>query len=171
MEVGKDQNAVRSGERFMPCVLSRLTDTNPQIKVEHYSRVITLKQLRRDIVQNVELILNSRSHPSRAELENDPLLLNSVLGFGLSDFCGHSHARERLSLIEQEIVNQIRCFEPRINPESLTVRINVDESRNYSDFLVEISGMVQAAPLAGEILFFSRIDVESGVAEIKYNEE
>lgn len=55
----------------MPCVLMRLTDREPMVQRERYSRGISIQQLKRDILWNIELLLNSRSHPSRAELRKD----------------------------------------------------------------------------------------------------
>lgn len=164
------EDKVRSGDRFMPCVLSRLTDQEPQNQVEHFSRGISIRRLKQDILRNIELILNSRSHPQGEELENDGEMINSVLGMGLSDFCGHSHTIQQQERLKKEILRQLRCFEPRINPATLTVT-PVDESNSTSVIEMEIYGRIEVAPLSEELLFRSRLDLESGAATVKVLKE
>lgn len=72
----------------MPCVLDRLTDLNPETRVERFSRGISISALRRSVLENVSLILNSRSHPNAEAWGGDAEVSASVLGLGLPDFCG-----------------------------------------------------------------------------------
>lgn len=169
----KPDEKIRSGDRFMPCVLGRLTDQNPQTATEHFSRGISIKQLKRDILWNIEMILNSRSHPGRAELNNDGMICDSVLGMGLPDFCGISHSPEQLEKLRKEILHQLRCFEPRINADSLTVTL-IQEKQGVSGNSVlemEILGQIEVAPLREELVFQSRLDLESGTTSVKLLEE
>ncbi len=157
----------------MPCVLGRLTDQNPQLPVERFSRGISIKQLKRDILWNIEMILNSRSHPGREELNSDEMICNSVLGMGLPDFCGISHSRDQLEKLRREIIHQLRCFEPRIKADSLRVTL-FQEKQAASDNSIlemEIQGQIAVAPLREELVFQSRLDLESGTASIKLLEE
>lgn len=153
----------------MPCVLVRLTDQKPQLATEHFSRGVSIKQLKRDILWNIEMILNSRSHPGRAELNNDETICNSVLGMGLSDFCGMSHRPEQLEKLREEVLRQLRSFEPRINADSLKVTL-LHEKRVVSGNSIlemEIQGLIEVAPLREELVFRSRLDLESGTTSVK----
>ncbi len=171
--MAKNNEKIRSGDRFMPCILERLTDRKPQFAAEHFSRGISIKQLKRDILWNIEMILNSKSHPDRTELGNDETICNSVLGMGLPDFCGMSHRQEQLENLRVEILRQLRCFEPRINADSLKVTL-LHEKRVMSGNSVlemEIQGQIDVAPLREELVFQSRLDLELGTASIKMLEE
>lgn len=150
----------------MPCVLMRLTDREPMVQRERYSRGISIQQLKRDILWNIELLLNSRSHPSRAELRSDAEVCNSVLGMGLEDFCGVSHGREERERLRREILQQLRNFEPRINPDSLSVSLIDMEANSGSVVELEIHGRIEVAPLSEELLFRSRLDLETGTASV-----
>ena len=157
----------------MPCILERLTDRNPQSATEHFCRGISIKQLKQDILWNIEMILNSRSHPGRAELGDDESICNSVLGMGLPDFCGMSHRQEQLEKLREEILRQLRCFEPRINADSLKVTLLHEKQvvSGNSVLEMEIQGQIEVAPLREELVFQSRLDLESGTASIKILEQ
>lgn len=159
-----ERQKIQSGDLFMPCLLSRLTDQNPEAKVEKFSRGITIKQLKQNILWNVELILNSRSHPSFDKMQYGQEIRDSVLGMGLPDFCGMSHSRESLENLRLAICHQLRTFEPRFEPDSIEVLFvkNGDNSTEFSNVELEISAMIDIAPLREEFVFRSRLDLESG---------
>lgn len=92
-----------SSEWFMPCLLMRLTDQNPQDKRETISQIVDLQQLKQDILQNISMLMNSRSHIVDQNLLHDPYLGTSVLAYGLSDHCGCNYEQATLTAIEEEI--------------------------------------------------------------------
>ncbi len=70
-----------SQQFYLPSLLSRLTR-------EDIDGLSDLEMLKEEILDNIFMLLNSRVRPERKDLENDPFLYRSVLGYGLSDFCG-----------------------------------------------------------------------------------
>lgn len=161
---------IKSEDRFMPCVLERLTDKNPQINSERYSRGVSIAQLKQDVLWNIELILNSRSHPSFAELDNDGELNSSVLGMGLPDFCGISHSAISREQIRKEIIRQLICFEPRIDPDSLEVNDVTNADGRTSILNVEVRGVIKVYPLREEFVFRAKLDLESGNTMVNISE-
>lgn len=173
MPVNSNASKIRSGEVFMPCLLSRLTDHNPEQKTENFTRGISLKQLKQNILWNIELILNSRSHPMPDVWENDPEVTDSVIGMGFPDFCGISHSAEAREKLRKEIIHQLSVFEPRLEKESIEVNYvqNNDEKNNTSVLELEIAAWISVDPLREELVFRSKLDLESGIATVNNADE
>ena len=68
--------------------MTRLVDNEPESKIDKTYRAFTSEQVKEDVMRNLEMILNSSSRPSNEELGGNPWVVGSVLGFGLTDFCG-----------------------------------------------------------------------------------
>ncbi len=163
---------IRAADRYMPCLLSRLVDKNPEKKTDAgFSRGVSVKTLKREILRNIEMILNSASHPSRRELGDDPLVCTSVLALGLPDFCGVSHGAESRERLRSEILRQVRLFEPRIRPESLEVVVSdAKDAAGTSVLDAEIRGLIEVSPLREELVFRSRFDLETGTVAVSLPE-
>lgn len=159
------ETKIHPRDHFSPCLLSRLIDREPQIKTEHNPLMVTAEQLRMDVLRNLEIIFNSRSRLSDAELGYSKEMTTSVLGFGLSDFCGISRNSDAAEHLQAAIAKQIQCFEPRIRKESLEVSILPGEGR-ATELEFQISGTIMVAPLKEEVLFTSKVDLETGGVSI-----
>ena len=53
--------------------------------------VATQRVVLKDIFENIEMILNSKTHPQDADVNNISEIENSVLFYGLKDCCGKSY--------------------------------------------------------------------------------
>ena len=168
-----EEEIVKSKEdaKYWPCLLRRLTDVAPDEKKENYSAGITVKQLKKDIFDNIEMILNSRSHPQAEDLEKYPELSESVLAYGLTDFCGKVCSMEDKETIREHIVHQLRVFEPRLNPDTIDVTLSQNDRESRSVLEFQISGMIDVAELSEEIVFISRLDLETGISYLKNSQE
>ena len=168
-----DKEAIKSKEdaKYWPCLLRRLTDSAPDEKKENYSQGITVKQLKKDIFDNIEMILNSRSHPQAEDLEKYPELSESVLAYGLTDFCGKVCSMDDKETIREHILHQLRVFEPRLNPDSIDVTLAQNDKETRSVLEFQISGMIDVAELSEEIVFISRLDLETGNSYLKNFQE
>ena len=67
---------------YKPFTLKRLTDHDPSGQSEGAGSLITGRQLREDVFDNVDMLFNSRSHASLVDLKGNQELEESVLGFG-----------------------------------------------------------------------------------------
>lgn len=157
--------------KYWPCLLRRLTDFVPDEKKENYTAGITINQLRKDIFDNIEMILNSRSHPQTADFKGRTELNESVLAYGLTDFCGKVCSQDDREAIRDHILHQIRLFEPRLNPDTIDVILadNERESRSVLEF--QISGMIDVGELREEIVFISQLDLETGNSYLKNSQQ
>jgi type VI secretion system lysozyme-like protein len=152
--------------RYKPYILKRLTDYDPSVKKETETGAITLRQVREDVLENVEMLFTSRAHLSEVELKDDRELISSVLGFGITDYCGMSFSDTQRELLKRHIAEQLAFFEPRLDPSSISVEF-VHEEDNPA-FLMEfkISGVIRFGQISEELLFVSKLNLETGGAEI-----
>jgi len=152
--------------RFLPCLMSRLTDNNPHAMKENPFQLFTSENVRQDVIHNLENILNSHSHLPEDELAKYPNVQRSVLGLGLSNFCGKTLNAATLDQLRQEIISQIRRFEPRIAPDTLKIEFDEKKQIEY-ELLLKISGTIRLHPLDEEIVFISKMNFETGSTTMK----
>lgn len=164
-----DKEAFKSKEdaKYWPCLLRRLTDFAPDEKKENYSQGITVKQLKKDIFDNIEMLLNSRSHPQDTDLGKGDELKDSVLAFGLSDFCGKVCTQDDREEIREHIRHQLQIFEPRLKPDSIEVTLTTNDGETKSVLEFQISGLIDVPELSEEVVFVSRLDLETGNSYLK----
>lgn len=151
--------------------MTRLVDSEPESKIDKSYRAFTADQVKEDVMKNLEMILNSSSRPSYEELGGDPWVLGSVLGFGLTDFCGTSHSVDYVEELRKRIYFQIATFEPRIKKETLEVELVEETNGESKDLVLQINGVIHIAPLNEEISFISRLDLELGRASVSENKK
>ncbi len=153
-------NKGKNTHLYLPSLLSRLKDTKGDDVLSDFE---TLKQ---EILDNISLILNSRVRPERRDLGDDPFLYRSVLGFGLSDFCGVSHSKYTVDYILNEIRELVVFFEPRLDGPSVAVQ-RIKTLDSSSNIEIQISGRLSVAPYNDDVDFFFTLDLESGEQKVK----
>ncbi len=153
-------NKGKNSHLYLPSLLSRLKDVKNEDVLSDFE---TLKQ---EILENIAMILNSRVRPERSDLGNDPFLYRSVLGFGLSDFCGISHSKYTVDNILNEIRELVVFFEPRLDGSSVRVQ-RIKSQESSSNIEIQISGRVSVAPYNNDVDFLFTLDLESGEPKVK----
>ncbi|MBQ3678314.1 MAG: type VI secretion system baseplate subunit TssE [Succinivibrio sp.] len=150
----------KKGQQFyLPSLLSRLTKDN-------FDGLSDIDMLKEEILDNIFMLLNSRVRPEKKDLENDPFLYRSVLGYGLSDFCGLSHNSFTVDRLLNEIRELIEFFEPRLEPASIKVQRIKNTDQSSSDVKIEIMGRIAVPPYTDEVDFLFTLNLESGVPQI-----
>lgn len=164
--------AVSVKDKYVPCILTRLADDNPQSRIDTLDRFVPLEKIRQEIVDNVSVLLNSRSRPQLSDLKYNEEIANSVLGYGITDFCGRSNSIGELNRICDEITHQLKLFEPRLEKGSIKVKIlNSDNPRSKSVFALEITGKYAVKALEGEFICISDLDLETGLATVNKGQD
>jgi type VI secretion system lysozyme-like protein len=164
----KRRNGRKEDARYKPYVLKRLTDDEPYEKKEMQLNVITEQQVKDDIFRNIEMLFCSRSHPSLAEFNGNEDIENSVLGYGISDYCGKVCGDDEREFLLEHIKKQIRNFEPRLEPNSIEVGFANPDAAMRSLLELRISGRIMVEEVNEEVLFVSRLDLETGNATLSY---
>ena len=155
-------------EQLQPALLDRLTDEQPDKKLEpRMERVISKRRLREAVLRDLTWLFNT----TRFDADMDPVTLpnarRSVINYGLPALSGQTASSLDVSDLERAIRQAIVDFEPRILPETLHVRaLEAGRFENHNVIGVEISGQLWAQPLPLELLVRTEIDLETGQVEV-----
>jgi type VI secretion system lysozyme-like protein len=161
------EGLAKEDARYKPYALKRLTDLDPAEKTERAEGFLTAKQLKEDVFENIDMLFNSRSHASLADLNGYEDVENSVLGYGISDFCGRQSSTASREALRAHIFKQIGLFEPRLDPASITIELLDTRGSDQTSVEFRIGGCIRTKEVSEEIYFISRLNLESGNAELR----
>lgn len=148
-------------ERLQPCLLDRLTDDEPNSRVEsNRDRIVSLQRYRNGVLRDLAWLFNSSEMlydgGTEALKMKYPKAYESVINFGIRQLCGI--ASPDVQRLQENLETAIKVFEPRITSSSLTVR--VDSDRNM--VTVDVEGDLWALPLPEHLHVKTTLDVETG---------
>jgi type VI secretion system protein ImpF len=155
-------------EQLQPALLDRLTDDEPDKKLEpRQQRVISKRRMREAVLRDLTWLFNTtRLDPG---MDSSPLryVRSSVVNFGLPALSGQTASALEVTDLERAIRQSILDYEPRILPASLQVHaLEVGNFEHHNVIGVEISGQLWAQPVPLELLVRTEIDLETGQVEI-----
>ena len=156
-------------ERLQPCLLDRLTDDEPEVGAESRDqRVVSMRRYKRAVLRDLDMLLNSKRHPPHGNIYDFNQAAQSVLNYGIPDLCGITISAVNPGEFEAEVKQSIQNFEPRILPESLSVRIiSQIESEYIRTLSFEIKGELWAQPLPDRLFVKTEVDLETGHHKLK----
>lgn len=156
-------------DRLLPCLLDRLTDHEPESRRESADRrAISLRRYREAVRRDLESLLNTSCHSDTEGLDRFEHAASSVVNFGIPDLCGRTLSGLGIPDVERRIRQAILRYEPRIMPNTLSVRVVTgtgSEAGNHVYF--EISGDLWALPAPDPLLYRTEVDLETGQFEIR----
>lgn len=163
---------LNSVDRLQPCLLDRLFDDEPRRLSEgKQEKVISLSRFKTGVKRDIEWLLNSKSRFSHLDDEQYGEIKSSVLNFGMRDYTGLSSENLQLSVLEGIIRDALIEFEPRILPQTLSVRYT--ESSDSASVVhkinalgFEISGKIWAEPLPQDFLLRAEMSLEDSMVEV-----
>jgi type VI secretion system protein ImpF len=156
-------------ERLQPALLDRLTDTEPDKKLEpREQRVLSKNRLRQAVLRDLAWLFNATRLEAVTDFSKAPFARRSVVNFGLPALSGRAASSLEVTELERAIRQSILDFEPRILPASLQVKalIQADRLDHHNVIGVEIHGQLWAQPVPLELLVRTEIDLETGKVEI-----
>jgi type VI secretion system protein ImpF len=155
-------------EQLQPALLDRLTDEEPDKKLEpRVQRVISKRQMRQAVLRDLAWLFNCTRLDSHMDPAAFPNACRSVINFGLPALAGATATSVDIADLERGIRHAILDFEPRILPGTLQVRaLEVGQFENHNVIGIEISGQLWAQPIPIDLLVRTEIDLETGKVEI-----
>src|SRR5215210_2645661 len=115
--------AEQKTDRIQPCLFDRLIDEQPESKASSRAeRTISLKRYREGVLRDIGWLLNAKAHAESGEIYEFGNVARSVLNFGIPDVCGQLSTTLDIDELENAIAKAIRDYEPRIIPQTLTVK-------------------------------------------------
>ncbi|MGC8474955.1 MAG: type VI secretion system baseplate subunit TssE [Acetobacteraceae bacterium] len=158
-----------SRERLQPSLLDRLTDNAPEQKREGFDQqTLTLRGLRQAVLRDLTWLLNTTHLAATQDLSATPRAAASTLNFGIPALTGRTGIGGRLGGIDKDIAAAIRAFEPRIQPDTISVRV-VHASGTDSaipTLRFEIRGEMWAQPVPEQLFLETQIDLETRMAAV-----
>ena len=152
-------------ERLQPALLDRLTDEEPDKKLEpREHRVMSKTRLRQAVLRDLAWLFNATQLGKEEDLSRAPFARKSVINFGLPSLSGQTASSLEVSDLERAVRQAILDFEPRILPNTLEVRalVELNELDHHNVIGVETRGQLWAQPVAIDLLIRTEIDLESG---------
>lgn len=156
-----------ASEKLQPCLLDRLTDDEPKNSLESRTqRVISLQRYRQGVLRDLEWLFSASAHlvqegEQTFSIEDYPLAQSSVINFGTRHLFGLMSPN--LRQIERGLKEALHVFEPRIERNSLKVRIGKE---NHA-ILIEVEGDLWAHPLPEHLHIKTKLDVETGACSVE----
>jgi type VI secretion system protein ImpF len=151
------------GERLQPSLLDRLSDDDPSNSQEsREQRVLSVRRLRQSVLRDIAGLLNAVSLESVQSLENYPEVAKSVINFGIPDLSGHTISADDIGLIEKKIRKAIADFEPRILPNTLSIKVISTDAYNHNAMNFDIEGDLWMQPLPLRMYLKTQLDLETG---------
>lgn len=151
-------------ERLQPSLLDRLTDDAPdKLQESREQRVLSISKLRQCVLRDLAWLLNTGTFDTVQSLEDFPFVGHSVLNYGVKDLVGTTLSTADAMDIQKRIRQAIWDFEPRIFPESVTVKVAVtDAQMNKNAVTFDIEGELWAQPLPLHLYLKTELDLETG---------
>lgn len=159
----RETTEIEPRDRLQPALLDRLIRNEGDA-----ARVISKSELRQAVLRDLSWLFNATQ--SHAEWnETHPALVGTVLNFGMPPLAGRQLSKLDVAQLERTIAETIKRFEPRILPDTLSVRAveagSVLDTHNMIEF--EIRGQLWAQPVPLEILLRTEVDLENGTCAIR----
>ncbi len=155
-------------EKLQPCLLDRLTDEEPNKKQESRNqRVISTRQYRQAVLRDLAWLINTHAHVEQDGLDDFEQVPSSVLNFGVQSLAGMTVSTLSTDEVRYRLTQAIRFFEPRINPNTIAIKMTVDpEEMSHRSIRFEIQGDLWAQPLPESLFIKTEMDLETGKCKL-----
>jgi type VI secretion system protein ImpF len=157
-------------DRLQPALLDRLTDEEPDKKLEpREARVLSRSRLRQSVLRDLAWLLNASRLEVSGEFAHLPHVRRSVLNYGLPSLSGRTASSLDVGELARALRDTIVAFEPRILPGTLQIKPALDPGSldHHNVIGVEIRGELWAQPVPLEFLVRTEFDLETGKVQVK----
>jgi len=122
--------------------------------------------LRATVRRELAWLLNTTNLAAVVDLEPYPHVQTSVLNYGVPDFAG-KHLDSRVILQRaRDIRHAVRTFEPRMDPDSVTVEAS-DKTERENAITYLINGDVVSAVRAIPVKFRTDVELDTAAATVR----
>ena len=155
-------------ERLQPSLLDRLTDDEPDQRVEsREKRILSASQLQESVIRDLVWLINTEFLANSIEMDEYPLAKKSVINFGIPPLSGSTASSINVPQLTKKIVEAIRAFEPRLTDGTvqLTARRSYAEM-SHNTLRFELEAELWAQPLPLHLFLMTEVDLETGQCKI-----
>ncbi|ACK51293.1 type VI secretion system lysozyme-related protein [Methylocella silvestris BL2] len=128
---------------------------------------ISEPNLRREVARDLEALVNAVAFESTEDLSDFDGVRKSILNYGLPDLIHRTIDEAGVNLIEDEIANALRRYEPRLVANTIKVSRddNLDKDELKVRFLVRAD--LICAPVNVPVEFIADVEIDSGDVVVK----
>ncbi|PIE66995.1 MAG: type VI secretion system baseplate subunit TssE [Deltaproteobacteria bacterium] len=161
--------ALSQMDKLQPCLLDRLTDDEPgNIKEGRAQRVMSLQRYRQAVLRDIAWLLNTHANSKTSGLDAFAEIPSSVLNYGVQNVAGMTPSSLDSDEMRYRIIEALRRFEPRVIPNSVSIRIIVDpEEMSNRSIRFEILGDLWAQPVPESLFIRTDLDLETGKCSLR----
>ncbi len=154
-------------DRIIPSLLDRLTDEGPGAPGR--GAWTTVSELRKSVLRDLAWLFNTTRPFAPDAIESRPQVRNSVLNYGLPPLSGLTASGLDIRQLERALRQAIVDFEPRILPDSVSVKavLERDTGDHHNVVSLHIEGLLWAQPVPIELLLRTQFDLESGQSRVE----
>ncbi|HEY7241936.1 MAG TPA: type VI secretion system baseplate subunit TssE [Burkholderiales bacterium] len=154
-------------DRINPSLLDRLTDEAPGAPGGR-GGATTLSELRKSVLRDLAWLFNTTQVLNAESGEAWPQVRNSVVNYGLPPLAGTHASSIDIARLERALRQAIVNFEPRILPDSVTVKAQLERQSldHHNVVSLQIAGLLWAQPVPIELLLRTQLDLESGQSRV-----
>lgn len=154
--------------RYLPSLFDRLRDNDPRSRHENHDAYAPSAAGMHQLIQrDLALLLNTCNLGSAIDAARHPQAARSAVNYGLPPLSGSLRSSHSPAAIEKLVREAIITFEPRLIPESLSVRALPPKGPgSYNVIHLEIKALMHWSPYPLEFLVQSLYDLESSHASI-----
>lgn len=155
-------------ERLQPSLLDRLTDEEPDKRVESLDkRVLSPQRLRESVRRDLTWLFNTTNLATVCDLSEYPEVERSTVNFGIPDLAGKPASNVDTAALLKLIRRAITDFEPRLLKSSLKVRILVDPDEHSPNAMAfGIEAQLWSQPLPLRLYLRTDVNLEDGEARV-----
>ncbi|SNS92442.1 MULTISPECIES: type VI secretion system baseplate subunit TssE [unclassified Azospirillum] len=148
---------------LLPPLIDRLCDDDRRVSEESRDkRAVSEKKLRDSVLRDLGWLLNAPSLGGHLDAEAFPRVARSVLNFGIPSFIGGFVQGHDPGTLERLMWDVVATFEPRIQPDTLTVRLDTADLQDGNTMIFRIEGELRLRPVPVRIAVRTEVDLDLG---------
>ena len=155
-------------ERLQPSLLDRLTDDDAgTLQEPRDKRVLGMRGLRRAVLRDLGWLFNATGLGSLQDLDDYPLVAQSVLNYGFFDLSGQTASGLDAEAVARRLRQAIWDFEPRVLRDTVQVLVMIGSA---NQLVFEIHGQLWGQLLPERLYLKTELDLELGEIRV-YDED
>lgn len=123
---------------------------------------ITEHGLRRQVLRDLESLMNAVALESTQDLSEFPQVRKSVLNFGCPDISNRTIDEARLSEIREELQTALTTYEPRLVRETVAVTRDTDVDTAELRLRYVVRADLMCTPVNVPVEFFADVEFDTG---------
>ncbi|GAA0358886.1 type VI secretion system baseplate subunit TssE [Bowmanella denitrificans] len=163
--------------KLQPSLLDRLTDdvllqqtpdgqsAKSTDQIEKF--YINARKLREVVIRDLAWLLNTVNLDAVMDLTDFPNVSKSVVNFGVPELTGSIISQLDAASLEKKLQRIILCYEPRILPNTLKIKVKKTDQMSRNALRFEIECDIWGQPVPEHLSVQSELDLDTGSVSLQ----